>query len=182
MDLALCVPSSFPYVYLVCISVCIIYLVISPVFLCIHVTILAVGLLFWPQPALESHLHPSQSLGPPWGLSSVLSPSPTCRHTLVFPQAPHQACGQGHLVMDSSVGGRRPEETHMLTYRTQCRYKDTHTHTKTSRDSIPPAAVKEREEEIGKRRGLLIGITKALLMKGSCVCVCVCVSLVLILL
>lgn len=69
-------PFSFLYVYLVCVSVCVIYLVISPVFLCIHVTLLAMGLLFWPQPALESHLHPSQSPGPPWGLSSVLSPSP----------------------------------------------------------------------------------------------------------
>lgn len=40
-------------------------------------------------------------------------------------------------------------------------------HTKSSRGSLPPAALKEKEEEMGKRRGALIGITKALLMKGS---------------
>lgn len=162
--LPVCTPCMFA-------CVCVLYLVISLVFVCIRVTLRAVGLLFWPQPALESHLHPSQSSGLPWGPSSVLSPSPYLQTLSSFSPGSTSGLWPGAL-----GGGRlcRWQETGRSTHAhrsTQCTYKDTHT--KSSRGSIPPAAVNEREEEIGKRRGLLIGITKALLMKGSCVCKCV---------
>lgn len=48
--------------------------------------------------------------------------------------------------MVSSVGGRRPEDLH------RNRHKGQHICTKNSRGSLPPAAEKEREEEMGKRR------------------------------
>ncbi|MED6258905.1 hypothetical protein ATANTOWER_014157 [Ataeniobius toweri] len=45
-------------------------LVISLVFECTHVTLLATGLLFWPELDLGSHLHPSQSPGRASGLTA----------------------------------------------------------------------------------------------------------------
>lgn len=91
-----------------------------------------------------SHISIHHSLRAHPGASPRSSvPRPTCGRTLVSPQAPHQACGQGHLVMDGSVGGRRPEETHMLTCRTQCRYKDTHTHK--DQQGLYPTSCSERE-------------------------------------
>lgn len=53
-----------------CMLVFFLQLVISPVFECTHVTLVATGLLFWPEPDLASHLHPSQSPGRPSGFAS----------------------------------------------------------------------------------------------------------------
>lgn len=99
-----------------CLFVCL----ISPVFLCTHVTLVAVGLLFWPEPDLGSHLHSSPSPGRPSGCSAAPAvPHPACRSSLACLWAPHQASGHGHWLMGSSVGGSRPEKTHMHTKQTQ---------------------------------------------------------------
>ena len=161
MCLELCVSSPFLFPLCLCASSC------------SHQPCVCSFGLSRPSPHISIHhslrAHPRAS-------SSPLAPFalPAEALSLAPPQARHRGPrGHGRSVMDGSVGGRRLEERHTHT----C--SQTHTmqiqgHTKSSRGSVPPAAVKEREEEIGKRRGVLIGITKALLMKGS-VCVCVCV-------
>lgn len=71
-------------------------------------------------------------------------PRPTRGGSLAPPQAPRRARGHRHSVMDGSVGGRRPEETHMLT---DAHNADTRTHTRTHKDQqgLSPTSCSERE-------------------------------------
>lgn len=116
-------------------------LVISLVFVFIYVTLLAVGLLFWPyRPSTHISIHHSLQAHPQASLRHPV-PHPTCRGSLVSPRAPHRACGQGHWVMDSSVGGKRPEGRHMLADA----HKDTHTRMHKDQQGLSPTSCTERE-------------------------------------